>query len=58
MDFLLLGTVQERPRTTFALGFGGNGIVFSQIAGEIIRDAALGIKNPDAHIFSFDRGKS
>jgi glycine/D-amino acid oxidase-like deaminating enzyme len=50
-----IGTVKERPRTIFALGFGGNGIVFSQIAGEIIRDAALGKKNPDAHIFSFDR---
>lgn len=52
-----IGTVKERPRTIFALGFGGNGIVFSQIAGEIIRDAALGKKNPDAHIFSFDRVK-
>jgi len=50
-----IGMVKERPRTIFALGFGGNGIVFSQIAGEIIRDAALGKNNPDAHIFSFDR---
>jgi len=50
-----IGMVKERPRTIFALGFGGNGIVFSQIAGAIIRDTALGIKNPDAHIFSFDR---
>lgn len=52
-----IGSVKELPRTIFALGFGGNGIVFSQIAGEIIRDAALGKKNPDAHIFSFDRAK-
>jgi len=50
-----IGTVKERPRTIFALGFGGNGIVFSQIAGEMIRDGALGKKNPDAHIFSFGR---
>ncbi|MBC7774952.1 MAG: FAD-dependent oxidoreductase [Phycisphaerae bacterium] len=50
-----IGTIKERPRTIFALGFGGNGIVFSQIAGEIIRDSALGKKNPDAHIFSFER---
>jgi len=50
-----IGTVKERSRTVFALGFGGNGIVFSQIAGEIIRDSALGKKHPDAHIFSFDR---
>lgn len=51
----LIGTVKARPHTIFALGFGGNGIVFSQIAGEIIRDMALGKKNADAHIFSFDR---
>lgn len=52
-----IGTVRERPRTFFALGFGGNGILFSQIAGEIIRDAAMGKKNPDARIFSFARAK-
>lgn len=50
-----IGSVSERPRTFFALGFGGNGILFSQIAAEIIRDAALGKKNSDAPIFSFDR---
>lgn len=50
-----IGSVPERPNTIFALGFGGNGIVFSLIAGEIIRDAALGKKNTDARIFSFDR---
>lgn len=50
-----IGSVKERPHTLFALGFGGNGIVFSQIAGEIIRDFALGKKNPDAPIFSFNR---
>ncbi len=52
-----IGSVRERPRTVFALGFGGNGIVFSQIAATIIRDAALGKKNPDAPIFSFARAK-
>lgn len=52
-----IGSVPERPRTTFALGFGGNGIVFSQIAAEIIRDKALGKKNADAPVFSFDRAK-
>ncbi len=47
--------VKARPHTFFALGFGGNGIVFSQIAGEIIRDTILGHKHPDAGIFSFTR---
>lgn len=53
-----IGTIKERPRTAFALGFGGNGIVFSQIAAEIIRDTALGKKHPDAHIFAFNRAKT
>ncbi|HEY0743813.1 MAG TPA: FAD-dependent oxidoreductase [Chryseosolibacter sp.] len=39
----------------FALGFGGNGIVFSMIAAQLIRDAILGKKNPDSKLFSFDR---
>lgn len=50
-----IGSVRQHPNTWFALGFGGNGITFSQIAAEIIRDAAIGRKNRDAGIFSFDR---
>lgn len=50
-----IGSVPEHPHTIFALGFGGNGITFSQVAAEIIRDGAIGHKNHDAHIFSFDR---
>lgn len=50
-----IGTVPEQPHAIFALGFGGNGITFSQIAAEIIRDEALGKTNPDAAIFSFTR---
>ncbi len=38
----------------FSLGFGGNGITFSAIAGEIIRDMILGKKNGNA-IFKFNR---
>jgi glycine/D-amino acid oxidase-like deaminating enzyme len=52
-----IGSVRERPHTLFALGFGGNGILFSQIAGEIIRDMVLGKKNTDASVFSFARAK-
>ncbi|MBC7587333.1 MAG: FAD-binding oxidoreductase [Chitinophagaceae bacterium] len=39
----------------FALGFGGNGITFSSIAGEIIRDMITGKKNKYASIFKFRR---
>jgi glycine/D-amino acid oxidase-like deaminating enzyme len=52
-----IGSIKQVPHTIFALGFGGNGITFSQIAAEIIRDEATGIKNKDAKIFSFDRSK-
>lgn len=52
-----IGSIKQQPNTIFALGFGGNGITFSQIAAEIIRDAAIGKKNTDAKIFSFERVK-
>jgi glycine/D-amino acid oxidase-like deaminating enzyme len=39
----------------FSLGFGGNGITFSAVAGEIIRDMILGRKNKHASIFKFNR---
>ena len=49
-----IGSIAERPHTYFALGFGGNGITFSVIAANIIRDLLTGKKNPDAEIFSFN----
>lgn len=50
-----IGESPERPLTYFALGFGGNGITFSVVAAEIIRDLFLGKTNKDAAIFAFDR---
>lgn len=50
-----IGVHPRFPHTCFALGYGGNGITFSLIAAEIIRDGFLGKKNPDAHIFRFGR---
>lgn len=50
-----IGSIRQFPNTIFALGFGGNGITFSQIAAEIISDQAAGKKNADAPIFSFER---
>jgi glycine/D-amino acid oxidase-like deaminating enzyme len=43
------------PRTWFALGYGGNGIVFSAIAAQLVRDQILGLPNADAELFGFDR---
>ncbi len=37
------------------LGFGGNGITFSQIAAKLLADLFLGHSNRDAEIFSSDR---
>ena len=50
-----IGVHPRFPHTQFALGYGGNGITFSLIAAEIIRDACLNRRNPDAHIFRFGR---
>lgn len=50
-----IGSLPQRLHTYFALGFGGNGITFSLIAAEIIRDLLKGKRNPDANIFSFNR---
>jgi len=50
-----IGTIPERPNTYFALGFGGNGITFSVIAAEILRDLIQGKKNENAKLFMFNR---
>jgi glycine/D-amino acid oxidase-like deaminating enzyme len=50
-----IGPYNKLPNSLFALGFGGNGITFSLIAAEIIRDHITGKKNKNAGIFSFDR---
>jgi len=50
-----IGAIPERPNTYFALGFGGNGITFSVIAAEIIKDMVQGKKNDSALLFAFNR---
>ncbi len=45
----------DHDRVHFAMGYGGNGIVFSVVAAGIIADKIRGLKNKDAAIFSFDR---
>jgi len=50
-----IGEYSRLPNSYFALGFGGNGITFSLIAAEMIRDLILGKENKDGHLFSFDR---
>ncbi|CAN5662410.1 FAD-dependent oxidoreductase [soil metagenome] len=50
-----IGSVRQMPRCYFVLGFGGNGITYSAIAADIMRDELLGKINPDARLFRFDR---
>ena len=50
-----IGAYRNLRNSFFALGFGGNGITFSQVAGEIIASLIKGHKNKDADIFSFER---
>ncbi len=50
-----IGSVPGDPRTWYALGYGGNGITFSVVAAQLLKDAYLGRRTPDAAIFSLDR---
>ncbi len=50
-----IGPYAKFPGAYFALGFGGNGITFAEIASQILADQFLGKKNADAQIFRFDR---
>lgn len=50
-----IGNYGTNKHIYFALGFGGNGIIFSQIAANIIHDLITGKKNEEAKLFSFDR---
>ncbi|MFT3701319.1 MAG: FAD-dependent oxidoreductase [Agriterribacter sp.] len=50
-----IGSIRQHPRTFFALGLGGNGITFSVIAAQMIRDAIKGKTNSFTNIFGFER---
>ena len=50
-----IGRNADSQRIFYALGFGGNGITFSQVAAEINRDLILGKKNKNVDYFSFTR---
>ena len=50
-----IGPAKPGSRVLYALGYGGNGITFSQIAARLLRDACLGKSNADADLFRFQR---
>lgn len=53
-----IGNYPRMPRTYFALGFGGNGITFSQIAAEILTGIIQGKKNAVQQLFAFGRSNN
>jgi glycine/D-amino acid oxidase-like deaminating enzyme len=53
-----IGPVPGMPRVLAALGYGGNGIVFSVIAARILRDIVLGEGHEDAELFALDRDQT
>ncbi|RYY85964.1 MAG: FAD-binding oxidoreductase, partial [Chitinophagaceae bacterium] len=50
-----IGTVPAQPHTAYVLGFGGNGILFSVLAAQIITALMQGKKPKEATLFSFNR---
>ncbi|HEU4471763.1 MAG TPA: FAD-dependent oxidoreductase [Flavisolibacter sp.] len=50
--------IDTHPRDAniyFALGYGGNGIIFSLIAARLIASSIKGARHPDWELFSFNR---
>ena len=50
-----IGPHRDWPRCQFALGYGGNGIVFSVLAAEIIAATLTGKVHPLSRAFPFER---
>lgn len=50
-----IGLWPGRKRMFFALGYGGNGITFSMIAAQLIKNKLKGIKDDRDNVFGFKR---
>lgn len=50
-----IGPWPGKERMHFALGYGGNGITFSMIAAQVIKNKLVGIKDDRGKVFGFDR---
>lgn len=50
-----IGAWPGKKRMLYALGYGGNGITFSMIAAQIIRNTLDGKKDDRADTFGFER---
>jgi glycine/D-amino acid oxidase-like deaminating enzyme len=50
-----IGPWPDKKRLLFALGYGGNGITFSMIAAQVLRNLITGKKDERLKLFGFDR---
>ncbi|MCZ8544388.1 FAD-binding oxidoreductase [Mesorhizobium qingshengii] len=50
-----IGAIPRHPRIHAVMGYGGNGITFSQIASEIVSASINGLEDTDARLFAFNR---
>ena len=50
-----VGAIPRHPRIHAVMGYGGNGITFSQIASEIVSASVNGQSDTDAELFAFNR---
>jgi glycine/D-amino acid oxidase-like deaminating enzyme len=51
-----IGNWPGKERMFYALGYGGNGITFSMIAAQLIKNKLVGIKDEREKVFGFERG--
>lgn len=49
----IIGALPGKPRIIAVMGYGGNGITFSQVASEIVATAIRGAVDADADLFGF-----
>ena len=50
-----IGNLPKKDKTFYALGYGGNGITFSMIAAQLIRNKLKGIRDEREEVFGFER---
>ncbi len=50
-----IGRIPGHARAFVALGYGGNGIVFSRVAADVLGTICLGGTHPDEALFGFER---
>ncbi|MGV0847052.1 NAD(P)/FAD-dependent oxidoreductase [Empedobacter falsenii] len=50
-----MGPWKKGEKKLFALGYGGNGITFSMVAAQVLRNIILGKNEPRLETFGFDR---